>query len=181
MTTTSLNSFLYVEAVNFFRGLLKESIETCSSNKMDVTEYKTISLDEYYEGYGWDRTAGDDGNDVEGIDIISDFIVLNDDTRAALEHAFEEARDEEIEAFFNECYYYTGQPNVLYADEDDAIEASETDFRNDVAANDESRYFDEDYNETEDFKEDFKKYASEKIMLFSDAGNVSVADIQEIR
>lgn len=49
---------------------------------------------EYYEGNGWDRSSDEDGNDLEGIDIISDFIVLNDDTRSDLERAFEEARDE---------------------------------------------------------------------------------------
>lgn len=176
MTTTSINSYLYVEIVSFFGGLLKESIEACASNKMGVTEYKSISLDEYYGGNGWDRTVDEDGNDIEGVDIISDFIVLNDDTRTELNRAFEEARDEEFEAFVDECFYYVGQPNVLYADEADAIEAAEADFRNDIAANNESLYFDED------FKEDFKKYASEKIMLFSDvAQEVSIADIQEIR
>ncbi|WP_143739831.1 hypothetical protein [Porphyromonas gingivalis] len=142
---------------------------------MDVTEYKTITLDEYYEGCGWDRTSDQDGNDVEGVDIISDFIVLNDDTRTELNRAFEEARDEEFEAFVDECFYYVGQPNVLYADESDAIEAAEADFRNDVAANNESLYFDEDY------KEDFKKYAEEKIMLFSDVAQISSDEIQEIR
>lgn len=178
---TSVNNFLYVEVVNYFRSLLKESIEACASNKMDVTEYKTIALDEYYEGCGWDRTSDEDGNDVEGVDIISDFIVLNDDTRTELNRAFEEARDEEFEAFVDECFYYVGQPNVLYADEADAIEAADDDFRNDIASRNEARYFDEDFNETNEYKEDFKRYISEKIMLFSDAGNVSVADIQEIR
>lgn len=181
MTTSSINSVIYVEIVSFFRNLLKESIEACSSNKMDVTEYKTISLDEYYEGNGWDRTVDEDGNDIEGVDIISDFIVLNDDTRTELNRAFEEARDEEFEAFVDECFYYTGQPNVLYADEDDAIEAADTDFRNDIAANNTARYFDEDCNETDAYREDFKKYAEEKIMLFSDVAQISSDEIQEIR
>ncbi len=181
MTTASINSVIYVEIVSFFRNLLKESIEACSSNKMDVTEYKAITLDEYYEGNGWDCSSDEDGNEVDGIDIISDFIVLNDETRSDLERAFEEARDEEFEAFVDECFYYVGQPNVLYADESDAIEAAEADFRNDVAANNESFYFDEDYNETDVYKEDFKKYTEEKIMLFSDVHDISVENIQEIR
>lgn len=100
MITTSINSFLYVEVINYFKGLLKESISACSSNKMDVTEYKAITLAEYYGGNGWDKSSDEDGNDVEGIDIISDFIVLNDETRPDIERAFEEARDEEIKAFF---------------------------------------------------------------------------------
>lgn len=176
MITTSITSILYVEVVSFFRNLLRESIQACAPE--NVIEYKTITIDDFYSD--WD-ILDQDGEDIEGINIISEFIVLNKDTRPDLERAFEEARDEEIEAFFNECYYYTGQPNVLYADEADAIEAADTDFRNDIAANNESLYFDEDFKETEDFKEDFKTYTDEKIMLFSDAGNVSAADIQEIR
>lgn len=179
--TTSVNYFLYVEVVNYFRSLLKESIKSCSSNKMDVTEYRKITLEEYYEGNGWDRTVDEDGNDIEGVDIISDFIVLNDDTRSDLERAFEEARDKEIVAFINECYYYTGQPNILYVNEDDAIEAADTDFRNDIAANNESLYFDEDCNETDAYREDFKKYTEEKIMPFYEVGQISTDEIQEIR
>ena len=176
MKTTSINTTLYVEVVSFFRNLLRESIQACAAE--NVIEYKTITIDDFYSD--WD-ILDQDGEDIEGINIISDFIVLNDDTRADLERAFEEARHEEIEAFFNECFYYTGQPSVLYADEADAIEAADDDFRNDIVSRNEARYFDEDFNETNEYKEDFKRYISEKIMLFSDAGNVSVADIQEIR
>ena len=176
MIITSINSILYVEVVSFFRNLIRESINTC--DKEGVIEYKTIAIDDFYSD--WD-ILDQDGEDIEGIDIISDFIVLNDDTRTDLERAFEKARDEEFEAFVDECFYYVGQPNVLYADEADAIEAADDDFRNDIASRNEARYFDEDFNETNEYKEDFKRYISEKIMLFSDAGNVSVADIQEIR
>lgn len=173
---TTINSILYTEAVSFFRNLLQESIQACA--KEHVIEYKTITIDDFYSD--WD-TFDLDGKDVEGINIISEFIVLNDDTRTDLERAFEEARDEEVEAFFNECYYYTGQPNVLYANEDEAAEAADTDFRNDIASRNEARYFDEDFSETNEYKEDFKKYAEEKIMLFSDVAQISSDEIQEIR
>ena len=176
MKTTSINSILYLEVVSFFRNLLRESIQACAPE--DVIEYKTITIDDFYSD--WD-ILDQDGEDIEGINIISEFIVLNDDTRADLERAFEEARDEEVEAFFNECYYYTGQPNVLYANEDDATEAADTDFRNDVASRNEARYFDEDFKETTEYKEDFKRYISEKIMLFSDVAQISSDEIQEIR
>lgn len=176
MTTSSINSVIYVEIVSFFRNLLRESIQACAPE--NVIEYKTITIDDFYSD--WDK-CDEDGNDLEGIDIISDFIVLNDDTRSDLERAFEEARDKEIEAFINECYYYTGQPNILYVNEDDAIEAADTDFRNDIAANNESLYFDEDCNETDAYREDFKKYTEEKIMPFYEVGQISTDEIQEIR
>lgn len=176
MITTSINSILYVEVVSFFRNLLRESIQACAPE--NVIEYKTITIDDFYSD--WD-ILDQDGNEVDGIDVISDFIILNDETRSDLERAFEEARDEEIEAFFNECYYYTGQPGVLYADEDDAIEAADIDFRNDIAANDAARYFDEDCNETDAYREDFKKYTEEKIMPFYEVDQISSDEIQEIR
>lgn len=177
MKTTNINSILYVEVVNYFRGLLKESIQAC--DKEDVITYKETTLEDYYGGC-WDLYH-QDGEDIEGINIISEFIVLNDDTRSELERAFEQARDEEFEAFINECYYYTGQPNVLYADEFDAIEAADTDFRNDIAANNTARYFDEDCNETDAYREDFKKYTEEKIMPFYEVEQISTDEIQEIR
>lgn len=103
MTTiiNSINSFLYAEVVSYFRLLLKESIEACASNKMDIREYKTITLDEYYEGDGWNISLDEDGNEIEGVDIISHFIAVNEDTRSNLECAFEEARDREFENFCN--------------------------------------------------------------------------------
>ncbi|ERJ90836.1 hypothetical protein HMPREF1990_00458 [Porphyromonas gingivalis W4087] len=171
MTTASINSVIYVEIVSFFRNLLKESIEACSSNKMDVTEYKTISLDEYYEGNGWDRTVDEDGNDIEGVDIISDFIVLNDDTRTELNRAFEEARDEEFEAFINECFVYTGRYGYVYVNEEDAIEDARYDFINDKTDlnEDVSIYFDENNNPNELYKTEFAEYVKEKVLSCADA------------
>lgn len=171
MTTTSINSILYVEVVSFFRNLLKESIEACSSNKMDVTEYKSITLEEYYEGNGWDRSSDEDGNDLEGIDIISDFIVLNDDTRSDLERAFEEARDEEFEAFVDECFIYTGRYGYVYVNEEDAIKDAEYDFINDKSELDEdvSVYFDEDYNPNNLYESEFAEYVKEKVFSCEDA------------
>lgn len=181
--TTSVNSFLYVEVVNYFRGLLKESISACSSNKMDVTEYKTISLDEYYEGNGWDRTADEDGNDVEGIDIISDFIVLNEDTMSELERAFEEARDEEFEAFIEECFIYTGLPLYVYTNKEAAIEDARYDFINDKTDlnEDVSIYFDEDHNPNELYKSEFSDYVKEKVFSCSEASERGIEfEVQEI-
>lgn len=176
MTTSGINSVIYVEIVSFFRNLLKESIEACSSNKMDVTEYKTISLDEYYEGNGWDRTSDEDGNDVEGVDIISDFIILNNETRSDLERAFEEARDEEFEAFINECFIYTGRYGYVYVNKEDAIEDAEYDFINDKSELDEdvSIYFDEDYNPNDLYKSEFAEYVKEKVLSCADAAKQGI-------
>ncbi len=181
--TTSVNSFLYVEVVNYFRSLLKESIESCSSNKMDVTEYKAITLEEYYEGNGWDRSSDEDGNEVDGIDIISDFIVLNDDTRAEIERAFEEARDEEFEAFVDECFIYTGRNGIIYVNREDAIEDARYDFINDKTdlEEDVSIYFDEDNEPNELYNSEFSEYVKEKVLSCEDAAAQGIEfDIMEV-
>ncbi|KGN76911.1 hypothetical protein HQ40_02095 [Porphyromonas gulae] len=151
---------------------------------MDVTEYKTISLDEYYEGNGWDCSSDEDGNDVEGIDIISDFIVLNEDTRPDLERAFEEARDEEFEAFVDECFIYTGLPLHVYSSKEAAIEDARYDFINDKTDLNEdiSIYFNEDQSPNDLYLSEFSEYVKEKVFLCKDATDKGIEfEVQEIR
>ncbi len=181
--TTSVNSFLYVEVVNYFKGLLEESIEACASSKMGVISYKTIVLDEYYGG-GFDETTDEDGNNVQGIDVISNFIVLNDDTRSELNRAFEEARDEVFEDFINECFLYIGQPGVAYIYEEDAIEDAKYDFINDKANlnEDVSIYFDEENNPTDLYKTEISEYLKERVFSVEDAEEKGIEfEIEDVR
>ena len=98
---SNISALSFNELRDFMRRLVYESLVSLDglSNKETLVElYETCSMDNYFTE--WDLIWDDDGNLIgEGLDTISSNFILNDNTRADFEKAFNQARNAAISEY----------------------------------------------------------------------------------
>lgn len=108
--TENINGLQFNELKETMQTMIEESIASLSYNGgyndkkdylSDLAWYKDCKMEDYFNEWTeiWDD---EDGKIGEGLDTIAHKFVLNDDTRADFESAFEQARDEAFEARLKE-------------------------------------------------------------------------------
>lgn len=91
--TENINSFLFIELRDCMQDMIKESMKALDFQQAEhLAWYKDCTMNDYFSE--WTEIWNDDDELVgEGIDTIAHKFVLNDDTRADFENAFDQARD----------------------------------------------------------------------------------------
>lgn len=94
--TTSIPAVKFHDVVSYFANCLSESIAALDNNDFaNLQWYADCTLEEYF--VEMQELWTDEGEYLgEGFNMIFAKIVLNDDTRADLENAFNAARDKEF-------------------------------------------------------------------------------------
>lgn len=92
--STELSSTQYHELKNFMKGCITEPLNTVDDHDTEkIMWYKDCEMGDYFTE--WTEIYDDSDDKIgEGLDTISSYFILNDDTRADFECAFDEARDE---------------------------------------------------------------------------------------
>lgn len=137
--TKNINGLQFNELKSTMQRMIEESIATlaCNGGYNDkdyyldhLSWYKDCKIEDYFRG-GFEEIFDADGNKVgEGINTIAHSFVLNDDTRADFESAFEQARDDAYEARLKEIaeeIKNIDDDEIEYIEIDDTLNEEEID------------------------------------------------------
>lgn len=99
--TDIISTMQFIELRDYMQNLISESMKALDSHDAkSVMWYRDCSLDDYFTE--WQEIWDGDVKVGEGIGTIAHKFVLNDDTRADFERAFEEAREAAYEEYVND-------------------------------------------------------------------------------
>ena len=99
--TSNINALQYNELRDFMQNLIEESMKALDSHDAEhLMWYENCTMNDYFTM--WTEIWNDDELVGEGLDTIAHKFVLNDDTQADFDNAFEEARDEAFKAVMSE-------------------------------------------------------------------------------
>lgn len=99
IVTENFNGLLFNELRDYMQARIYESMKALNAHNSDHLDwYEGCTMEDYFQE--WIEIWNDEDEKVgEGIDTIAHKFVLNDDTRADFESAFNEAKDKAIDEY----------------------------------------------------------------------------------